>query len=284
MEQAEVDAALAARPAPRVTREQIEASIARVDYHVLPGNAASPGERVTICQITLRNGFDVRGESACVDPRNFDRALGEHYSHEDAFKKLWPLFGFMLAERLHQATMPEVADLDATEQPSPGMMQLYIGTKVLRARPMTRGDYNSLRNWSVPADENPEDQGYLVEYTDGGKPNVAGFEGYVSWSPAEQFEKAYHLVGDGMTFGRAVDAMVRGYRVARAGWNGQGMFAYYVPAAAYPVQTGAAVAHFGEGSLVPYRAYLALKTAQGDVATWSPSASDVLADDWRIID
>lgn len=175
-------------------------------------------------------------------------------------------------------------DLDATEQPGPDTMPFYIGTKVLRARPMTRGEYVIFRGWDLPADEDAHDRGYLVEYTDGGKPNVAGFEGYVSWSPAEQFENAYHLVGAGMTFGRAVDAMVRGYRVARSGWNGQGMFAYYVPAAAYPVQTGAAMAHFGKGSLVPYRAYLALKTAQGDVATWAPSATDVLADDWRIID
>lgn len=84
-------------------------------------------------------------------------------------------------------------------------------------------------------------------------------------------------------FGEALAALKEGKRVARRGWNGQGMFAYLVPAASYPVQTGAAKEHFGEGSLVPYRAYLALKTAQGDVATWAPSASDVLADDWEIL-
>lgn len=85
------------------------------------------------------------------------------------------------------------------------------------------------------------------------------------------------------TFDEVLPALKDGKRIARHGWNGPGMFAYMVPAASYPVQTGAAKAHFGEGSLVPYRAYLALKTADNDVATWAPSASDVLADDWYVL-
>lgn len=84
-------------------------------------------------------------------------------------------------------------------------------------------------------------------------------------------------------FGEALQLLKDGRKVARRGWNGNGMFAYLVPAASYPVQTGAAASHFGEGSLIPYRAYLALKTAQDDVATWAPSCSDVLAEDWVII-
>lgn len=86
-----------------------------------------------------------------------------------------------------------------------------------------------------------------------------------------------------MTFGDALAALKSGAKVARSGWNGAGMFVYLVPAASYPVQTGAAKSHFGEGSMVPYRAYLALKTAQDDVATWAPSGSDALAEDWAIV-
>lgn len=89
---------------------------------------------------------------------------------------------------------------------------------------------------------------------------------------------------DGLTFGLAVEAMKLGKRVARTGWNGVGMFAYYVPANSYQAQTGAAKAFFGEGAMIPYRAYLALKTAQGDVAAWQPSASDVLAEDWYVLE
>lgn len=83
-----------------------------------------------------------------------------------------------------------------------------------------------------------------------------------------------------MSFSEALLFLKAGAAVARSGWNGKGMFAYLVPAASYPAQTGIAKKHFGENALVPYRAYLALKTAQGDVSTWVPSCSDILAEDW----
>jgi hypothetical protein len=73
-----------------------------------------------------------------------------------------------------------------------------------------------------------------------------------------------------------------GFKVSRKGWNGSGMFAYMVPANDYPASTDAAKSFFGD-SLVPYRAYFALKTAQNDVATWVPSGSDILAEDWVIL-
>lgn len=72
-------------------------------------------------------------------------------------------------------------------------MQTYTGTKTVRAKPMTRGDYNTLRGWECPADENPADAGFLVEYVDGGKANHPDFAGYVSWSPADVFARAYKL-------------------------------------------------------------------------------------------
>jgi hypothetical protein len=53
--------------------------------------------------------------------------------------------------------------------------------------------------------------------------------------------------------------------VARAGWNGAGMFAYIVPASQYPAITGVAK-NIGEKR--NSSAYWALKTAQEDVATW----------------
>jgi hypothetical protein len=86
------------------------------------------------------------------------------------------------------------------------------------------------------------------------------------------------------TFQGALAALKDGHRVARSGWNGKGMFAYMVPAASYPVQTGAAKAHFGEGSLVPYNAYFALKGVDETISTWVPSVSDLLAEDWHVIE
>ena len=70
----------------------------------------------------------------------------------------------------------------------------YIYTKRLLAKPMSRGDYNVYRGWKVPANENPTDEGYLVEYLDGGKPNDQRHAGYISWSPKDVFDKAYREV------------------------------------------------------------------------------------------
>ena len=67
----------------------------------------------------------------------------------------------------------------------------YEGTKRVHAHPMNRGEYNAYRGWEVPADENPADDGYLVEYLDGGKSNHPGHAGYISWSPKDVFERSY---------------------------------------------------------------------------------------------
>lgn len=88
---------------------------------------------------------------------------------------------------------------------------------------------------------------------------------------------------DGLDFGDAIRFMKDGERVSRAGWNGKGMFVYLVPPANYPVQTGAAKEFFGEGSLVPYNAYMAIKNVDDTVSTWVPSVNDCLAEDWLVV-
>lgn len=60
-------------------------------------------------------------------------------------------------------------------------MKQYIGTKIIKAEPMTRGDYNDYRGWQIPADEDPTDEGYLMEYENG----------YVQWLLKEMFEADY---------------------------------------------------------------------------------------------
>lgn len=64
-------------------------------------------------------------------------------------------------------------------------MRKHIGTKVIQAKEMGRGEYNTFRGWTNPPNENPLDEGYLVEYEDG----------YISWSPKETFEQSYREVG-----------------------------------------------------------------------------------------
>lgn len=70
-------------------------------------------------------------------------------------------------------------------------MKRFIGTKILKAQPMTLGEYNAYREWVPPPAEDQATPGYLVEYEDGGKPNDARHAGYISWSPAAVFEGAY---------------------------------------------------------------------------------------------
>lgn len=161
-------------------------------------------------------------------------------------------------------------------------MKTYIGTKLIKAKPMTRLEYNQYRGWELPNNENGSDAGYLVEYLDGGKPNVEGHAGYVSWSPAEQFDNAYRETS-GLTFGLAIEAMRLGKRVARCGWNGANQFVFLVKAAELQNSLNWGYGEYlGEPTV---QDALAIKTTKGEVQIgWLASQSDMLASDWQILD
>jgi len=80
--------------APRITMQDIEDSVKAIDYHVFEET------NLTVCLLTLKNGFSVIGESACVSPENFDVEIGEKIAMENAKSKIWALLGFALAEKL----------------------------------------------------------------------------------------------------------------------------------------------------------------------------------------
>jgi hypothetical protein len=144
---------------------------------------------------------------------------------------------------------------------------------------MTRAEYNTFRGWELPSNEDGTDEGYLVEYLDGGKPNTSTHAGYVSWSPKEQFEAAYRKT-TGLSFGLAVEALKKGHKVARSGWNGKNMFLLYI----FPyINTQYTVVEKDAivGTLAPY---LAMKTADNQLVPWLASQTDILADDWQIIE
>ena len=147
-------------------------------------------------------------------------------------------------------------------------MKRYIGTKVINALPMNRLAYNEFRGWTLPSDEDGADEGYLVEYVDGGKPNTPQYAGYVSWSPKEQFDKAYRETS-GVTFGEAVEALKIGKKVAREGWNGKGMWVAMVPA------------YTTEG--VRMNPYMVILNVNLSLSTWVPSVNDCLANDWTLL-
>lgn len=96
MNDQELESAIAAQPHEKVTKDSIEARIGAVDFFVLPNST------VTVCNITMVNGFSVRGEAACVDPRNFNMEIGREIARRNAFDKLWQLEGYLLAERRFQ--------------------------------------------------------------------------------------------------------------------------------------------------------------------------------------
>lgn len=158
-------------------------------------------------------------------------------------------------------------------------MRSYIGTKPINATPMTRLAYNVLRGWALPLDERGEDEGFLVEYVDGGPANVPGYAGYVSWSPRDVFERSYRPT-DGMTFGAAVELLKRGGKVARQGWNGKGMFLFLVPGSTFTVNRAPLLGIYPEGTQVDYCPHIDMKTADGKIVPWLASQTDVLAEDW----
>ena len=82
--------------APRLTPELIDAAIKSVAYHVFDGSC------LTVCCLTLQNGFTVTGESACVSPENFNRQLVEKISFANARDKIWMLEGYLLKQKLHE--------------------------------------------------------------------------------------------------------------------------------------------------------------------------------------
>lgn len=122
--------------APRVTPQDIEANIASEHYFtamdgvdgaeiscmrhanqkksitIIPleddvdpiSLAIAPLCLLTFCVLVLRNGFTVTGESACASPENFDAELGCKIARQNAINKVWPLMGYALKQRLHDAS------------------------------------------------------------------------------------------------------------------------------------------------------------------------------------
>lgn len=149
-------------------------------------------------------------------------------------------------------------------------MNKYIGVKLIKAEPQLKDDV----------------EGYKVVYS---QPD--GSE-YTSWSPKDVFEEAYREV-NGMSFGLAIEAAKLGNKIARTGWNGKNIFVVYMPPLHLPPfntqEPGPKVndrtAKFiGEDTPLDCQPYFAMFNAQKQwIPGWVASQSDMLADDWQII-
>ena len=83
--------------APRLMPEHIDACIRDVAFHVFPGTT------LTVCALTLRNGFVVTGTSAAASPENFDPTIGRDIARRNARERIWELEGYLLREKLASA-------------------------------------------------------------------------------------------------------------------------------------------------------------------------------------
>ena len=159
----------------------------------------------------------------------------------------------------------------------------YIRMHQVEAEPMTHGDFMKRMGaiHDMMSEQDAKAEGYLVVYPDG----------YKSWCPKAQFEAAGRPC-DGMTFGMAIEEMKRGKKVARRGWNGKGMWIcvplfdgprkipavdiWGKPNAEYAEQNG------GTARVMPY---VTMKTADGAIVMgWLASQTDMLAEDWAIVE
>ena len=99
--------------APRLTPDHIDSVIQSVHYFTAADDASNADNNydplvgapsqlylLTFCVIVLKNGFKVTGESACANPENFDRIIGQKIAYENAREKIWMLEGYLLKEKL----------------------------------------------------------------------------------------------------------------------------------------------------------------------------------------
>ncbi|UIY58103.1 DUF2829 domain-containing protein [Burkholderia cepacia] len=135
------------------------------------------------------------------------------------------------------------------------MTKDYIGTKIVTAWHETRDGKD----------------GYAVKYSDG----------YISWSPKDIFEEAYRETS-GIPFGLAIEAMKKGMRVARAGWNGKGMWLAMVTGSNWGIG-GTAPYDYPDAPHVAHLDFIGMKTADNKFVPWLASQTDMLADDWSIV-
>ena len=148
----------------------------------------------------------------------------------------------------------------------------YIGTKMIKAKPMTRGEYAELSGRNSIQTEKGEscsDEGYFIRYPDG----------YQSWSPKEAFENAYRKSGE-MTFGHALEALKHGEKVARTGWNGKNQYIQLATCISYKTTDGEIIN--AEHEAIGNKA-IAFVGTSGVQLGWLASQADMLAEDWEIV-
>lgn len=155
----------------------------------------------------------------------------------------------------------------------------YVRFHIVEAHPMTKGAFHTKHNKpEMLSEQEAQQDGYEVVLLDG----------YMSWCPKAQFEEAgRELESDGIPFGMAIEAMKKGKRVARKGWNGKGMYLWLLPKAEVKKEwckDQRLIEVMGDGDTIQCLGSIRMRTATGEVLTgWLASQTDMLADDWYVL-
>lgn len=112
-------------------------------------------------------------------------------------------------------------------------------------------------------------------------------ENSLVFTEVDETEGAGKIVNYGQTvgldFGAVVDGLKKGKRYARSGWNGKGMFIFLVNGSNFKVNREPLLTIMGEGTEVTYRPHVDMKTVDGEIVPWICSQSDMLANDWCLV-
>lgn len=202
--------------------------------------------------------------------------------NQDLYDSVWNAKPLNIWEQLDninlkEKTMSKKNEIFTLDEAS---LSRYISNKIYYAKPMTRGEYNENRGWTIAPNEDPHDGGYVILYPDG----------YISWSPAQQFEETA-VRTDSMNFGMALAAIHKEHKVARRGWNGKDMFIYLQEGSSMPFQLARnpVLREYAEsvkpGLEVPILPHIDMKTANGSILIgWQATQTDMLSNDWFIVD
>ena len=91
-------------------------------------------------------------------------------------------------------------------------------------------------------------------------------------------------MGELLNFGDALMLLKNGQKVARLGWNGKGMFLFLVPGSVFKVNRPPLLGIYPEGTEISYCSHIDMRTADGNIVPWLASQTDVLAEDWVIVE
>ena len=100
----------------------------------------------------------------------------------------------------------------------------------------------------------------------------------------ERKGKSYEHRKQNRSFGWAIEQLKAGNKVCRAGWNGKGMFLFLVAGSTFQVSRPPLNQFYLEGTTINYRSHIDMRTVDGEIVPWVASQTDVLADDWMLVD